>query len=429
MACGVPVGTSYSSNYIDTTPSHTQQTATASGADSVTALGTNVPQIAAWRARPVSYAALPAARVLDTRAGATTVDGQYAAMGTLASQATVNLALSDRGGVPASSIGAIVMSVTALNSAAPGYLTFWPTGASRPLAGNINPNPGLTISSLVVTKVGTNSQVSIFNGATGATDLVINVQGWLPPESGYNAITPARFLDTRATGATFDGQSQAGGALAALGTRNVIIANRGLIPANATAAIIKITGVMPGAEGFVTLWAAGQAQPATGNVNLNQGLVMSNLAIVPIGSAGQISIYNGSAAPTDLTADVQGWFSPTSSFTAITPSRLLDTRSTGPALAAGATMNLTVTNRAGIPVSPGAVVLKLTAVSPSAAGFLTMWPTGDAQPPTGNLNLNPGRTMSNLVFVKPGSNQVSIYNGSAAAVNVVVDAQGWFATP
>ncbi len=376
-----------------------------------------------------SYVPLVAARLLDTRANSTTVDGRYAAIGALASQSVTDLALGNRGGLPDSSIGAVVMSVTALNAASEGFITFWPTGASLPVAGNINPNPGLTISNLIVTKVGANSRVSIFNGGTGATALVINVQGWLPAASGYNAITPARFLDTRPNATTVDNQGLPDAALAAAGTMNLTIAGRDSIPADAASAIVKITGVTPSADGYVTLWAAGQTQPGTGNVNLNTGLTMSNLAIVPIGSAGQISIYNGSTAATNLTADVQGWFPAASSFTAIAPSRLLDTRN-GTALASGATMKLIVTNRAGIPASPGSVVLKLTAVTPSAVGFLTMWPSGDTQPATGNLNMNPGRTMSNLVFVKPGtSGQVSVYNGSAAAINVVVDAQGWLTAP
>jgi len=65
-------------------------------------------------------------------------------------------------------------------------------------------------------------------------------------------------------------------------------------------------------------------------------------------------------------------------------------------------------------------------VQPAAAGYITVWPTGLAQPYTSNLNLNPGATIPNLVIARVGSNgKVSIYCGGQAATDIVVDVQGW----
>ena len=74
----------------------------------------------------------------------------------------------------------------------------------------------------------------------------------------------------------------------------------------------------------------------------------------------------------------------------------------------------------------GAVVLNVTAVGPTKASHLTVWPSGTARPATSNLNFVPGQTVANRVMVPVGANgKVSIYN-LTGTVNVVVDVTGYF---
>ena len=56
-------------------------------------------------------------------------------------------------------------------------MTVFPTGELRPLAANLNFGPGQTVANLVVAKVGTNGQVSVYN-ATGTTHVIADVAGW-----------------------------------------------------------------------------------------------------------------------------------------------------------------------------------------------------------------------------------------------------------
>ena len=74
----------------------------------------------------------------------------------------------------------MVLNVTSVRPAKSGYLTVWPTGSAQPLASNLNLNPGATIPNLVIAKVGTLGQVSIYNGSAASADVVVDVQGWLP---------------------------------------------------------------------------------------------------------------------------------------------------------------------------------------------------------------------------------------------------------
>jgi hypothetical protein len=117
----------------------------------------------------------------------------------------------------------------------------------------------------------------------------------------------------------------------------------------------------------------------------------------------------------------------------VPPTRVLDTRTgLGAAktpLGAGSALQVQVMGVGGIPASGvGAVVLNVTAVSPSATSFLSVYPSGSARPAASTLNFAAGRTVANLVIATPGPNgKVTIYN-NAGSVHVLADVSGWFAT-
>ena len=72
-----------------------------------------------------------------------------------------------------------------------------------------------------------------------------------------------------------------------------------------------------------------------------------------------------------------------------------------------------------------AVILNVTAVQPSAAGFLTVFPAGQERPVASSLNFVASQTVANLVLAKVGaSGSVSFYN-SAGTTDLVVDVVGY----
>jgi hypothetical protein len=124
-------------------------------------------------------------------------------------------------------------------------------------------------------------------------------------------------------------------------------------------------------------------------------------------------------------------FIPLSTYTAMTPFRLLDTRSQGPALGPGVTRVLQVTGVGATPVptTAVAVVLNVTAVGGTASSLLSLYPTGTPQPSTSSLNFKAGGATPNLVTVSLGSGgAVSILN-ALGTVNVIADVEGYFARP
>ena len=115
----------------------------------------------------------------------------------------------------------------------------------------------------------------------------------------------------------------------------------------------------------------------------------------------------------------------------VPPARIMDTRTnlggTG-LLPAFGTMSLQVTGKGGVPASGvSAVVVNVTAVTPTAAGFLTVWPSGTPQQQTSNLNFQAGQTIPNLVVVPVGADgKIQLFNGSPGPVQLLADAS---ATP
>jgi hypothetical protein len=80
----------------------------------------------------------------------------------------------------------------------------------------------------------------------------------------------------------------------------------------------------------------------------------------------------------------------------------------------------------GIPTDAVGVFGNLTALGPSADGFLTMYPTGQAVPGVNSLNYSRGVTaISNHVVCALGAGQVSIYVSGNGSTNIIFDVQGY----
>ena len=124
---------------------------------------------------------------------------------------------------------------------------------------------------------------------------------------------------------------------------------------------------------------------------------------------------NGAKATPAQIADPAG-------FVAIIPVRALDTRN-GAKVAAGSVTELQITGANGIPAEATDVVLNVTIVDPATAGFVTVYPCGEARPNTSNVNFEAGQTRSNGVTVKLGATgKVCVYTSTGA--NIIVDVNG-----
>jgi hypothetical protein len=141
---------------------------------------------------------------------------------------------------------------------------------------------------------------------------------------------------------------------------------------------------------------------------------------------GPLAIAASATAAPHATTPVMG------SYVSVTPFRITDTRpgsgqpNAGKTFAAGATLNVQVTGLGTVPAGASAAVLNVTAVFPTASGFLTVFPAGITMPTVSSLNFTPGATVANLVTVPlSATGMVSIFN-HAGSTNVVVDVEGYY---
>jgi hypothetical protein len=136
-------------------------------------------------------------------------------------------------------------------------------------------------------------------------------------------------------------------------------------------------------------------------------------------------------------------------FTPVTPCRIMDTRNAGSnsgILLAGTTRTFFGLSSAsnypsqgssnatcGIPfvTEVAALVLNFTTVTPAAAGFVTVFPTGAARPTAATVNFTAGSVVGNNATLKVnqtgGSAEFDIYTTSN--VHVVADVVGYYSKP
>ena len=221
------------------------------------------------------------------------------------------------------------------------------------------------------------------------------------------------------------------GAFGAGQSYDLQVGGQGGIPADAAAVALTVTYTGPTAPGYLTVWPTGQPQPLASTTNPNGvGDIRSNLAMIPLGDEGKVSIF--SFAPTDVVIDVVGYFSSgsgnTGKFTVITPARVADSRQTsapfGRIPAGGeATMDFSTVRGSA---SAGAALYNLTATNTVAGGYLTAHPSGTPVPLASSVNWSAGGqsraalTVSSLAAAK----KVGLF--ALTPADAVLDLSGWF---
>ncbi len=210
--------------------------------------------------------------------------------------------------------------------------------------------------------------------------------------------------------------------------------------------VLRAAG-LPSEAGENMAWVSAMTDPLAAAQRLHEDLMASpahranilNPAFTHIGigywhSAPGATWSGGGQALTNvhLTTEVFSTLSDVAAngggrYHAVTPSRLLDTRTTGTPLAAGRTIDLQVGGRGGVPATgASAVVMNVTVTGPTALSYLTVFPAGEPIPLAANLNFGPGQTVPNLVTAKIGAGgRVSLFN-APGTTDVVADLAGWY---
>jgi hypothetical protein len=129
---------------------------------------------------------------------------------------------------------------------------------------------------------------------------------------------------------------------------------------------------------------------------------------------------------------VTGVETPEGTYTAMTPRRVLDTRkatgvTTTSPIGDGKYKDVQVTGKNGVPsAGVAAVVLNVTAISPTSRGYLTVYPAGQSRPTASSVNFGKGWVGANLVTVPiAAGGKVRFYNADGST-HVAADVVGYY---
>ncbi|MFN0107552.1 MAG: S8 family serine peptidase [Blastocatellia bacterium] len=383
-------------------------------------------------------------RLLDTRSGQTACDmpGTQIIGGTERTQ--LARVTCDGETIPANAL-AITGNVTPV-PAGNGYLTLFPSNATRPTVANSNFVSGQIVNNVFTVGLGTDGAFKIFSSAT--TDLVVDVSGYFaPPATGglyfHPLPSPVRLLETRVgqTGCDTPQMQLPGGS--ARTQPGQVTCNGITIPASAKALVGNATVVNPAEQGFLTLFPSDAAQPLVSNGNYTAGSVINTPFTVGLGAAdGAFKIFT--TQTTDLVVDVLGYYSQEATdangagylfYSLPTPIRLLDSR---PGFAACFTPNAQFTGATEysqqatgvcasqtIPANTAAALGNVTTVNP-VGGYLTLWPSNVTRPLVATSNFTAGQVANRHFIVGLGGDGAfKLY--ASGNTHLVIDLSGYFA--
>lgn len=242
--------------------------------------------------------------------------------------------------------------------------------------------------------------------------------------------------------------------VAGIGAPAAVVPNGGMItvqvagvagvPTNASAVVLNLTATASKAAGYLQAFPTGHSRlGASSNVNMERaGQVVPNLAIVPVGIGGKITVFTRGGS--HVVADLFGYFEPAASspsgrYVGLAGKRVLNTvagigfPSGGKPRPAGSVTTLAIRSAieaidpAATTNGVAAVILNVTASGPLTQGYVQVIPTGGstALRASSNLNYSAGQTVPNLVIVPVGADgSVTLF--TSGTTHLVADVFGYF---
>ena len=234
-------------------------------------------------------------RLLDTRVGTSSNSRRTA----IPAGQTVAVRVAGAPGspVPAGSDSA-VFNVTAVSSAASGYLTI---DSDRTSIASFAANR--TIASTTLSRIRPDGTITVTNHSSRSLNVLVDVQGYGSPGGDQWTVVPStRVVSASGGTATYPNA----GRVAPRATLTVQVRDtRGTpLPGTATGAAVSVEVSSARAGGYLT---GRSSAGAPSLLNFTAGGTGANTALLPISSAGTVSITNMSSEPVSLVIDVTAY--------------------------------------------------------------------------------------------------------------------------
>jgi hypothetical protein len=148
-------------------------------------------------------------------------------------------------------------------------------------------------------------------GSSGASPS-LSAAAAAPAPQGFVAVGPTRVLDTRAPGVGVAAPAPLGPAATfALPLTTAAPHRAGIpVPVAATSVLLNVTvDADATASSFITVWPTGLPRPTASVIDPKPGTVTSGSILVPLGTGGDVSIYNF-AGNANVIVDLTGYTTP-----------------------------------------------------------------------------------------------------------------------
>ena len=249
-------------------------------------------------------------RLLETRQGLSGCQTPGAALQANSTRLQTGVLTCDGVTIPTGA-QALVGNATTTNSQSNGFLTLFPSDATRPFTASSNFVAGINRNAPFTVGLSLNGEFNIFTAAT--TDLVIDVMGYFSAQANdvngqgllFTSLgSPLRLLDTRAgqTACFTSSAPMTGGAVFLQDTQlpcsNLTPTARGLVG--------NVSALNATANGFLTFWPSNAAQPTVATSNYQTGRVFNRHFTVGLGPDAAFNRFASNT--TDVIIDISGFF-------------------------------------------------------------------------------------------------------------------------
>ena len=338
--------------------------------------------------------------------------------------------------IPGGSVAATVSTTLTAGAAQP--ITLSASSLPAGVTATFNPtsvSTGGTSAATFNTSTGTPAgtyAIAINGTGTNATHAATYVLIVSSNKGTYYQLPPSRIMDTR----TGNGAPKA--PLGPVSTISLQVTGRGGVPATGVSAVVlNVTTTGATEASYLTVYPSGVARPTASSLNYVAGWTGANSVTVAVGTGGKVDIYNN-AGSVEVIADVLGYYAADTSmvgqfgvggqYQPVTPQRLFDSRTDwGFKLPSDNSVRVGVSYGPDVDPHIRALVVNVTAVDPSLAGYLTTWDGSGLPPGTSTLNYTSGATVPNMAVVPVslccgGYPSIGVY--THADTHVIVDILG-----
>lgn len=300
---------------------------------------------------------------------------------------------------------AVSVNVTVVNPRKEGYVSVYPcdaVGVARPV--NVWYRPAQTVANAAVVPLGASGKVCVYQRESA--HVLVDMNGWFPAGSGALPLLPRLVVDNRPSA------SIPAGAV----TKVRLAAITGA-PAPPFVAAVTLT-TFASAAGDTRVYTCGTTPGRAPARSLEAGVAQSVHQVVRTDRNGDVCVATTSASKFALS--MLAAFDTTADVHPVANRRVLDTRATGGALAAGVARAMTVPEGTSGWMS-------LTLVGPAANGSATLYPCAGGAPTVQFVHVvaNHAQTNAGVVDID-GTHRVCVR--SSVATHALVDLSGWSGT-